>query len=192
VNVKNQDSATVKFGCKDCKTQNYRLNIYSNMGGKNAVFEGKMAADTITLDSNQEDFLIKGTIWEGKNLYQLYQEAYTPWEWHRDLFAYAQKKEITIFSSPFDSTAIDLLEDINAPAYKIASFEAIDLPLIKYAASTGKPLIISTGMANADEIGEAIEAARVGGCKELAVLHCVSGSSPDGSGSPPPGLRHYS
>jgi N-acetylneuraminate synthase len=98
-----------------------------------------------------------------------------PWEWHKPLFDYAKKVGITIFSSPFDNTAVDLLEDLNTPAYKIASFEAIDLPLIKYVAQTRKPMIISTGMANSEEIQESIEAAREGGCKELAILHCVSG-----------------
>lgn len=153
----------------------FKIIDNAKIAGADAVKIQTYTADTITLNCSSEDFCIRGGLWDGKTLYQLYDWAHTPWEWHRDLFAYAQKKEITIFSSPFDSTAIDLLEDINAPAYKIASFEAIDLPLIKYAASTGKPLIISTGMANAEEIGEAVEAARAGGCKELAILHCVSG-----------------
>lgn len=131
--------------------------------------------DTITLNCDSEDFKIRGGLWDGRTLYELYEEAHLPWEWHKPLFEHARKVGITLFSSPFDNTAIDLLEDLNAPAYKIASFEAVDLPLIKYAASTGKPMIISTGMADAEEIQEAIDAAREGGCKELAVLHCVSG-----------------
>lgn len=131
--------------------------------------------DTITLNSNLDDFTIKGGLWDGRTLYDLYEEAHMPWDWHKPLFDYARKLNIPIFSSPFDNTAIDLLEDLNAPAYKIASFEAVDIALIKYAASTGKPMIISSGMADAEEIAEAIAAARDGGCKELAVLHCVSG-----------------
>ncbi|MES2987615.1 MAG: pseudaminic acid synthase [Pseudomonadota bacterium] len=143
--------------------------------GADAVKVQTYTADTITLNSDDEAFRIKGGLWDGRTLYDLYQEAHMPWEWHAPLFEHARKLGITLFSSPFDTTAVDLLESLGAPAFKIASFEAVDLPLIRYAASTGKPLIISTGMADAEEIGEAIEAARSGGCKQLAILHCVSG-----------------
>ncbi|MFD1983356.1 pseudaminic acid synthase [Mesorhizobium newzealandense] len=152
-----------------------RIVEEAKRAGADAVKLQTYKPDTITLDSDGEEFRIKGGLWDGRTLYDLYQEAHMPWDWHKLLFDHARKAAITIFSSPFDSTAIDLLEDLNAPAYKIASFEAVDLPLIKYAASTGKPMIISTGMADAEEIREAIDAAREGGCRELAILHCVSG-----------------
>lgn len=152
-----------------------RLIKEAKKAGADAVKIQTYTPDTLTLDCDLPDFQIQGTLWHGRTLYDLYEEAHTPWAWHEDLFATARAEGITIFSSPFDTTAIDLLESLGAPAYKIASFEAVDLPLIRYAASTGKPLIISTGMADAEEIAEAIEAARGAGCHDLAILHCVSG-----------------
>jgi len=152
-----------------------RIVEEAKKAGADAIKLQTYKPDTITLNCNSEDFKIRGGLWDGRTLYELYEEAHMPWDWHKPLFDRARQLGITIFSSPFDNTAIDLLEDLNAPAYKIASFEAVDLPLIKYAASTGKPMIISTGMADAEEIQEAIDAAREGGCKQLAVLHCVSG-----------------
>lgn len=131
-------------------------------------------ADTITIDSKKEDFLIKGTIWEGKNLYNLYQEAYTPWEWHKELFEVAKEEGLVCFSSPFDKSAVDFLEELNVPAYKIASFEITDIPLIEYVASKGKPVIISTGIAQTEDIELALEACHRVGNNDIALLKCTS------------------
>jgi len=152
----------------------FRIIEAAKRAGADAVKLQTYRPDTITLDSDGEDFRIHGGLWDGRRLYDLYAEAFLPWDWHAPLFEHARKTGITIFSSPFDKTAVDLLEDLHAPAYKIASFEAVDLPLIRYVAGTGKPMIISTGIADVDEIGEALAAAREGGCNEVAILHCVS------------------
>ncbi len=131
-------------------------------------------ADTITLDSDKDDFIIKGTIWDGKKLHTLYQEAYTPWEWHEELYRVAKEEGLIIFSSPFDKTAVDLLEDLNSPAYKIASFEITDIPLIEYVASKMKPIIISTGIAELSDIELALETCKKVGNNDIALLKCTS------------------
>ncbi len=131
-------------------------------------------ADTITIDCDNDDFIIQDTIWHGKKLYDLYNEAYTPWEWHEKLFEVAREEGLACFSSPFDKTAVDFLENIGTPAYKIASFEITDIPLIEYAASKGKPIIISTGIADISDIELAINACRSVGNNDIALLKCTS------------------
>lgn len=132
-------------------------------------------ADTITLDCKKEDFMINhGTLWDGRYLHDLYREAFTPWEWHKELFEYARKIEIDIFSSPFDKTAVDFLEQFSPSAYKIASFEITDYELIRYTASKGKPIIISTGIATFDEIKDVVDICRSEGNNDIVLLKCTS------------------
>lgn len=155
------EAIRILHAAKDCGADAIKLQTYT--------------PDTMTIDSDKDYFRIKGTIWEGQNLYNLYEKAYTPWEWQPKLKKMADEIGIILFSTPFDKTSVDFLEEMDVPAYKIASFELVDIPLIEYVASKGKPIIMSAGMATLEEIGDAVTAARNAGAEEVALLKCTSG-----------------
>lgn len=158
------------------KLENALASVHAaKAAGADAIKIQTYTADTMTLDSDNEDFLVKtDTIWDGISLYKLYQQAYTPWEWHKAIFDEAKKVGIDCFSTPFDKTAVDLLEELDNPIYKIASFEITDIPLIEYTASKHKPIVISTGIATPDDIQEALDACERVGNDDITLLHCVS------------------
>ena len=179
-------NARIGFNCKPYLVAEISANhagslkralktIYqAKKNGADAVKIQTYTPDTMTIDSNNKDFLISNGLWKGHTLYSLYKIAHTPFEWHKEIFAYSKKIGITCFSTPFDLTAVDLLESLDTPAYKIASFEITDLNLISYVAKKNKPIIISTGMANLNEITEAIKVCKANGNSKIIVLHCVS------------------
>ena len=146
----------------------------ASAAGANAVKIQTYTPDTLTIKAERPEFYLAGGLWDGRHLYDLYKEAHTPYEWHEQLFDFAKHCGITIFSTPFDDTAVELLESLDTPAYKIASFEIIDTPLIKRVASTKKPLFMSTGAASLDEISEASKVARENGAEEILLFHCIS------------------
>jgi len=148
--------------------------LSAKKNGADAIKLQTYCADSMTINCENDDFVIKEGLWKGSNLYNLYEKAGTPYSWHPELFNFAKGLGIEIFSTPFDEEACDLLYELNTPAYKIASFELTDLPLIAYVAKKGKPMLISTGMGNHSEIFEALETARINGCEEILLFHCIS------------------
>mgnify|MGYP001345046783 CR=1 FL=1 len=142
--------------------------------GASAVKIQTYEADSMTIESNKKDFQIKHGIWKGKNLYDLYDSAKTPFAWHKSLFRYAKERKILIFSTPFDSEAVDLLDSLDTPFFKIASFELTDIPFIEYVASKGRPILLSTGMSNEEEVGEALETIKSKGVNDVLLFHCIS------------------